>query len=584
MVFVVLFFMCVFLNFELMAQNSSLKEKQSKLELLFDNYYRNTNNKKKQKNFALKYIALAKQIKQEEYLITGYTLLANSSDFTQGIQYIDSIKNISTHNSVQLQLLQLTNIGSFYYTNRYFKESLNNYLKAYKILKGSKTKDLDFLISIKNVIAKIKNIQDRTTEALTIYLENEKLLKTKIGTKEQNLYEECLFSITECYNKLGDVKENDKYIALGLELTKENQGYNTYPYFLFAKGKNDFNKRAYESSLVYLKSSLSKFKQNDDFINYAEAHYYIGLLFEKKNNKDLAIANFQKVDSIFNERKYIYLDLKNVYHKLIAFYEKKGDIKRSYYYSKQLVKADSLLQKNYEYIVNKTHTEFDMPEMMEGKDQVLSKVKSSFLGYIVFTILIVLFLIISFIVYKKKKDSLFKKQSLNFEELRDKLEENQSNVKFVELIETDSKAIDKNEESLDDDNEIQNKTTIDDSTIKNILHRLEVFENENRFINPECTLDQLAIDLKTNTTYLSKVINEHKKSNFSNYIHDLRINYLIKLLKTDKRYLNYSIHALASEIGYKNHSTFTRVFNSKTGMSPSFFVNSLKNESSLDNL
>lgn len=576
MVFVKFLFTCTLCGFKLIAQNSSQKNSLHKLDSLFDQYYQKTNNREKQKKIAIEYLSLAKQIKQNEYQITGYTLLANSSDFVQGKKYIDSIKKINVGNNIQLKLLQYTNVGSFYYTHRYFKESLNSYLNAYKLLKASNTKDVEILINIKNVIAKIKNIQNRTTEALAIYLENEKLLKVKIGKNDQNLYEECLFSITECYNKLGLIKENDKFIRLGIQLTKTNQNNNTYPYFLFAKGKNEFNKKEYATSLSCLKECLSKFKQNDDFINYAEAHYYIGLIFEKKNNMSLAIMNFKKVDSIFNSRKYMYLDLKNIYYKLIEYYDKQGDIKKSYYYSKQLVKADSLIQKNYEYIVNKSHTEFDMPELMEGKDKILSNVKYRFLTFIIVTTLILVFLTIFFFLYRKNKDKLFKEQNIKFEELLTKFKENQANVKFIELIDSDVKNIDDELDNLISENENHNKTTIDDSTIKNILHRLDAFEKENRFINPDCTLDLLANDLKTNTTYLSKVINEHKKCNFSNYIHDLRINFLIRLLKSDKKYLNYSIQALATEIGYKNHSTFTRVFTSKTGMSPSFFVKNLK--------
>jgi AraC-like DNA-binding protein len=46
---------------------------------------------------------------------------------------------------------------------------------------------------------------------------------------------------------------------------------------------------------------------------------------------------------------------------------------------------------------------------------------------------------------------------------------------------------------------------------------------------------------------------------FKKYITQLRIEYLIKELKEEHIYRNYTIKYLAEEIGYTNASAFTRV-------------------------
>jgi YesN/AraC family two-component response regulator len=50
---------------------------------------------------------------------------------------------------------------------------------------------------------------------------------------------------------------------------------------------------------------------------------------------------------------------------------------------------------------------------------------------------------------------------------------------------------------------------------------------------------------------------------------DLRINYLIQKLDENPILRKHSIEALADSIGYKNASSFTRIFKNYTGISPS---------------
>src|SRR5690606_7096277 len=56
-----------------------------------------------------------------------------------------------------------------------------------------------------------------------------------------------------------------------------------------------------------------------------------------------------------------------------------------------------------------------------------------------------------------------------------------------------------------------------------ILLKLEKFENSTKFTNHKLTISTLAVQMNTNTTYLSEVINNHKGKNFNSYINDLRI-------------------------------------------------------------
>jgi len=105
-----------------------------------------------------------------------------------------------------------------------------------------------------------------------------------------------------------------------------------------------------------------------------------------------------------------------------------------------------------------------------------------------------------------------------------------------------------------------------------ILGKLKQFENAAKFTNPKLTIATLAVQFKTNTTYLSEIINRDKGKNFNSYINELRINYICNKIYAHPEYLNYKISYLAESCGFNSHSAFTTVFKNVTGISPSAFL------------
>lgn len=120
---------------------------------------------------------------------------------------------------------------------------------------------------------------------------------------------------------------------------------------------------------------------------------------------------------------------------------------------------------------------------------------------------------------------------------------------------------------------------IPEKTEQILLKKLQMFENGSSFIQKNLTLNSLAKDLETNTRYLSEIVNKHKQKNFNAYINELRINYIVKKLRTEPKFLNYKISYLAEECGFSSHTSFSTVFKSVTGISPKEFINFIKKES-----
>ncbi|MCH2193186.1 helix-turn-helix domain-containing protein [Kordia sp.] len=121
------------------------------------------------------------------------------------------------------------------------------------------------------------------------------------------------------------------------------------------------------------------------------------------------------------------------------------------------------------------------------------------------------------------------------------------------------------------------QTTIkSDKTVDEILQKLKNLEAQEFYLNPKYNLYATAKKIDTNTTYLSTILNTHKKMTFTEYLNNLRIQYTLNRLEEDKKFRMYTIKAIAKEVGYKSHGSFSRAFKSKTGENPSTYLKKIR--------
>lgn len=116
---------------------------------------------------------------------------------------------------------------------------------------------------------------------------------------------------------------------------------------------------------------------------------------------------------------------------------------------------------------------------------------------------------------------------------------------------------------------------ISDKVENEILVKLQNFEKNKGYLNPTITITILAKDLDTNVKYLSSILNKTKQKSFNNYINELRIEYIVKCLKEDKKFRLYKVSHLATLSGFVSQSSFTTFFKLVTGITPSVFIKNL---------
>ncbi|OAH72579.1 hypothetical protein AXA65_10175 [Chryseobacterium sp. FP211-J200] len=122
------------------------------------------------------------------------------------------------------------------------------------------------------------------------------------------------------------------------------------------------------------------------------------------------------------------------------------------------------------------------------------------------------------------------------------------------------------------------KTHITEAIKQDLLQKLKKFEDKKQFTQKGLTIQKLAVQLDTNSNYLSDVINEQKGMNFNRYLGDLRIRHITTLLFEKNMYLNYTIDSLAKECGIASRQNFSDLFHEINGIRPTDFIRKRKKE------
>ncbi len=102
-----------------------------------------------------------------------------------------------------------------------------------------------------------------------------------------------------------------------------------------------------------------------------------------------------------------------------------------------------------------------------------------------------------------------------------------------------------------------------------------IMDEEKLFLDPDLTLRKLSGRLDTNTKYLSQVINHHGGCNFLTFINGYRISEVKKYLDAGDFY-KHTFFGIAQRCGFKNKSTFYKVFRDTTGMTPKAYADKLQ--------
>ena len=492
-------------------------------------------------------VAKFKKCKDWKQLASAYKDLVYFSDRKHKSAYADSllITAKKTNDNLSIGNAYLTN-ATVYYDKKQLKLALDNFILADEYI--VKTNDQYAIHKVKYVIALTKYNLGFYYEAIALFKE----CLAYFEVENDRAYLNSLHALGLCYNRIGNYNECSKINKQGIEQGKEFENTDMEPYFIHSEGVNYYFEHKYAEAIKKLTQSIPIMIARKDFANETVANFYIGKSYWDLKNEKAAIPYFKKVDSAFTKHQYIRTDLRENYELLIDYYKKQKNQTALLYYINQLLKVESFINHNYKYLSRKIHKEYDNKKLLKEKEELQNtynwRIILAYISLVTMTGVIIVLL------YKNAKSKN------SFLELMNSSNQN-----------TDSKSANREEENLG----------INQEVIALILKNLETFEAEKRFIEKDMTLVNLANLLNTNAKYASKVILKYRGKKYIDYIRDLKIDYIIELLKSENKYRNYTNEGLAEEVGFGSTQNFTTAFKAKTGITPTYFIKELKNYHSI---
>ncbi|SHN53360.1 AraC-type DNA-binding protein [Flavobacterium fryxellicola] len=133
-------------------------------------------------------------------------------------------------------------------------------------------------------------------------------------------------------------------------------------------------------------------------------------------------------------------------------------------------------------------------------------------------------------------------------------------------------------DSAAEENKMQEQQWLPVEVVNQLLEKLAQFELNKGFLEKTISIQKVALQLNTNTKYLSKVINEQKGKMFVHYINELRINEAVVQLQAQSILRNYTMPYLANEFGFNSAEAFSTAFFKKYKIKPTFFIKALEKE------
>lgn len=437
--------------------------------------------------------------------------------------------------------------GVVLYEKKEVRQALDNYLIADDYI--SRSNDQYLIHKVKYGIGLTKYYLGFYAEAVSLFTE------CVVYFEEDNdrAYLNSLHMLGLSYNRLNDFIRCSIINKKGLAAEENLENFSMHWYFIQSEGVNQYFLGNYEGSLSMLLSAIPQMRKNGDLTNEVIANFYVAKCYLATNRSSIALPFLQKIDQAFLKENYIRPDLRESYELLIMHYKKKDDQEMQLLYINKLLDVDKVLNLNYRYLSTKIFKIYDTNKLLAERSRIVSAMKATHVIDVV--IIGVLVGGIIFLVYRH-----FANQRRYRKIYEDLIKHKIDSIVVPQVVSKDV------------------IFEIKPDVVASILKHLEKFESTKKYLAPDMTLNRLADILHTNTKYVTKVIQRYRGKGTIEYISDLKIQHITELLKTQKKYRRYTNEALAEEAGFGSTQNFTKAFNAKNSISPTYFIQQLNKD------
>lgn len=522
----------------------------------FKKFNNDSSSYKKCANGFIKYARVKRNIVLESQ---GLYLMGVLSKEEEAIKYADSIilitKNLDNYTyPARAHLLKARNLGR----KEEYAKALNELLEADTY--ATKNNNLDQKNEVKFFIGILKINLGDLEESLNYYKSANGYYESKYEENKsyQKKYLKSLFALGNGYTRVKKYDSAYYYMHKGMKLSIKVSDSTYYGYFLLSSGIINYFKKDYKASLDSLHKFNTLFKDRIKDGNEQISNMYIGKNYYEINDTEKSITFLKKVHSIPP------FELRSCYEILLKIYKEQKNLEKQIESIDKIVHLDSIINKDFKYLYTKIEKKYSSPNLLREKEIIINNLKerTKTNRYAIYLLIVLLSFSGLLLLYNNNKRKVYKSR-------------------FLKLY-NENTSLDRNRLKKSDDRKTKD-IDIPSEVVKHILEKLEEFEKSKDFLVHNIKIAKLAEEFKTNSRYLSKLINVKKEKSFSNYINDLRINYTIEELKKNAKFRKYTIKAISHEVGFKSSEIFSKSFHKKTGIYPSFFLKELNSQEKTNN-
>jgi AraC-like DNA-binding protein len=574
-------------------------------------------------NEALK---IAKETANQDLILTCYNQLLHF--YYYQFDDIDSAKDISRQGEqTALKSSNIEEKAKFYLLNGqihnkakefslaqfYFEKSINGYQQA---------KKTDSLYTLYLNLVKIHQIKHEydigakyAFKSLTLAEYNNNLDKIAESRKAvgdinlyQNNYDIALNNFVEnlkYYEKTGDtlgISNAMNGIGLTYYYIGENELSITYSEKSLALRKMTGNKlglaqtynnlslpyyrsKNWEQCLIYFNKSLDlyielnvleyiptvlinigdvKFEQG----NFDEAIVYFEKAFDYQKKNDIQVAQLN-----YNNNLYESFLKKREYQKALKHYELYNIYKDSIAIQKQ---KQFISELNIQYESEKKEDQLELSsqeiKLLEASQEVKNlKINNQKKRLSILTIVFIIVMILLLIVYMQMKSKNKAYKILVEKNLE--IANSERNHKSIIYKQKDSQKI--IETDLIEKTKKYAESQLTSLQKQQLLEAIfQYIEEDKPYLDKGFTINILSKKLNSSRSYVSQVINEELKCNFSQFINKYRIKDA-RLMLSNPGNNNLTIEFISFSVGFGSKSSFNNAFKNYTGITPSFYIKSL---------
>lgn len=543
------------------CQEVNISLKDSLQNFTFDelwmHYKKAKPNLNKAKIYANAYLNKALNENDTLNIARAYKYLSVISTDSLAINYADEIIkltkfNESFHDPARGYIIKAERL----YKMGDSKRSLDNLIKGKEC--ANRNENIKQQLQINFNIGALKNRWGLHEEALSIFEEQLSFIKKQpdFRKKFKNQYISILHNLSLSYVRNNKFNKALNIIDTGKEISLEAKDALYYYRFIMNEGTVKYFKGNYKEAIKCFNISSPYLKNTTLAMNY---FYNAKSLIALDIKEEDAIVNLKRVDSLYQSMSDKFPEIRETYEILFDYYKKKNDVNTQLHYIDKLMNSDNLITDNFKYLNNTIIKKYNLPELMTKKEKLsqelqIEKKKST--NYILIFFFIIIIFIVFFIFYAKRQ----RKLKRNFKKLieTNELEKSKKNQLETNIFTQKNKDI-----------------GVPEKVVLEILNNLKKFEERQLFLQKNINQTKIANSFNSNSSYLSKVVNNHKNKTFANYINDLRIDYIIDKLRTDKKLRLYSLKGIADEAGFNNVVSFNKAFLKKTDLKASYFIQEL---------